>query len=474
MPPASTLPTLGRVPLPRVARTRRGHIWGETWRLLVAFLFGLAIWGMVRSELHTMHVEPRFGEDWLFADLLLGAVATILLLWRRRWPLGIALTTTLMSSVSSVAIGASAVALVSLSTRRRWRDLVVISVPYFVSGWVHDWVFRPGLEPQPWSNVIIGTLVFAVLVAIGWAVGERRAFVASLHERAVTAEREQAMRVVQAKLAERARIAREMHDVLAHRISLVSMHSGVLVYRKDLTPDEVAATAEIVRDSANKALAELRAVLGVLRDVPGANGSEPGPAPAGSAGGSTAGSAGGSADGSAGGSAADAAGAPEPPQPTLRDLDELLAEATTAGATVVVERSGDLDDVPEQVSRNAYRIVQECLTNARKHAPGMTASLAVARRTEPDGTDAVHVTVRNGIPHPSQEPVPSVAPGGSSRTGPDAPAPSSVPARVTTPPGAGLGLLGLTERAVLAGGELRYGQDRRGDFVVTARLPWAA
>ncbi|WP_460626109.1 sensor histidine kinase [Intrasporangium mesophilum] len=457
------------MPLPRVARTRRGHIWGETWRLLVAFLFGLAIWGMVRSELHTMHAEPRFGEDWLFVDLLLGVVATVLLLWRRRWPLAVALTTTLMSSVSSVAIGASAVALVSLSTRRRWRDLVVISVPYFVSGWVHDWVFRPGLEPQPWSNVIIGTLVFAVLVAIGWAVGERRAFVASLHERAVTAEREQAMRVVQAKLAERARIAREMHDVLAHRISLVSMHSGVLAYRKDLTPDEVAATAEIVRDSANKALAELRAVLGVLRDVPGANGSEAGTSPGGSSGGS--------AGASAGGSAGDAVGAPEPPQPTLRDLDELLAEATTAGATVVVERSGDLDDVPEQVSRNAYRIVQECLTNARKHAPGMTASLAVARRTEPDGTDAVHVMVRNGIPHTSQEPVPSVAPARGSYIGEDGVGgtpPTSVPDRVTAPPGAGMGLLGLTERAVLAGGELRYGQDRRGDFVVTARLPWAA
>ncbi|MGW5238364.1 sensor histidine kinase [Monashia sp. NPDC004114] len=456
------------MPLPRVARTRRGHIWGETWRLVVAFLFGLAIWGMVRSELDTVHAVPRFGSEWLFADLLLGVVATVLLLWRRRWPLGIALTTTLLSSVSSVAIGASAVALVSLSTRRRWRDLVVISVPYFVSGWVHDWVFRPGLEPQPWSNVIIGTLVFAVLVAIGWAVGERRAFVASLHERAVTAEREQAMRVVQAKLAERARIAREMHDVLAHRISLVSMHSGVLAYRKDLTPDEVAATAEIVRDSANKALAELRAVLGVLRDVPGANGSEPGT------------SSGGSPDGWSGGSAGDAAGAPEPPQPTLRDLDELLAEATTAGATVVIERSGDLDDVPEQVSRNAYRIIQECLTNARKHAPGMTASLAVARRTEPDGTDAVHVMVRNGIPHPSQEPVPSVAPVGSTSTGADGiggiggTAPNSVPERVTAPQGAGMGLLGLTERAVLAGGELRYGQDRRGDFVVTARLPWDA
>jgi signal transduction histidine kinase len=387
--------------------------------MLVAFAFGMAIWGLVRAELHTGHVDPRFGADWLFVDLLLGVASTVLLLWRRRWPLTVAITTTLVSAVSSVSIGASAVALVSLSTRRRWTDIVIVSVPYFVSGWIHEWVFRPGLEPQPWTNVLIGALSFAVLVAIGWAVGERRAFIASLHERALTAEREQAMRVVQAKVAERARIAREMHDVLAHRISLVSMHAGALTYRTDLTPEEIAGTAEVVRESANQALAELRAVLGVLRDVPGTgNGTT--------------------------------AGVPLPPQPTLCDLDDLLAEASAAGATVVVARSGDLAGVPELVSRNAFRIVQECLTNARKHAPGMPTSLAVTRRTGSDGTEAVHVTVRNGI---------------TDREG---------HATASAAEGAGLGLLGLTERAVLAGGELTYGLDRRGDFVVSARLPWAA
>ena len=136
-----------------------------------------------------------------------------------------------------------------------------------------------------------------------------------------------------------------------------------------------------------------------------------------------------------------------PPQPTLRDLDSLVAEATSAGTLVALERSGELAEVPDSVSRSAYRIVQECLTNVRKHAPGARARVSVDARPDPDGTEAVHVTVRNGIP-----------PRGGAEPAPE---------------GAGLGLIGLTERAVLGGGELTYGLDRRGDFVVSARLPWA-
>src|SRR6478609_7620942 len=111
------------------------------------------------------------------------------------------------------------------------------------------------------------------------------------------------MRVVQAQVAERARIAREMHDVLAHWIFLVAMHSGVFVYCIDFMSEQVSETAEVVRESANQALTELRAVLGVLCDVPGVE--------------------------------APADGSPEPPQPTLGDLDTLVAESRSGGATVL-------------------------------------------------------------------------------------------------------------------------------------------
>lgn len=424
------------VPLPRIARTRSGHVWGETWRLGVALLFGLAIWASVQVQLDDLGLAPRLGKDWLLVDLAVGIALTVLLLWRRRWPLLVALVTTVVSGCSSVGIGPSVVALVSLATRRRWRELALIAPFWMVAGWAHALVYPTEPETVTLPNVVIGVLSYAVSVAIGWAVGERRAFVASLHERALTAEREQAMRVVQAQLAERARIAREMHDVLAHRISLVAMHSGALTYRTDLTPAEVAATAEIVRDSANRALTELRAVLGVLRDVPGD--------PTGADGG---------------------ASLPQPPQPTLCDLDGLVADATAAGERVLLERSGALDAVPEQVSRNAYRIVQECLTNARKHAPGALVRVVVTTAPEQGSADhAVRVVVRN--------PVPAGRTSGAVDDVVAAPGAIHGPAGLVAA-GAGLGLLGLTERAVLAGGELTYGPDRAGDFVVRARLPWS-
>ncbi len=412
----------GRVPLPRIARTRRGHVWGETWRLGVAFLFGLAIWGAVQAQLDHRHVEPAFGKDWLLVDVGIGLASTVLLLWRRRWPLAVAVVTAAISSVSTVSVGASVVALVSLSTGRQWRRIALVAVPWMLAGWVNAMVYPTEDQVVTLPNVIIGLLSYAVSVAIGWAIGERRAFVASLHDRALTAEREQAMRVVQAQVAERARIAREMHDVLAHRISLVAMHSGALAYRTDLTPEQVSETAEVVRESANEALTELRAVLGVLRDVPG--------------------------------SGAPADGTPQPPQPTLADLDALVAEARSGGTTVRLDRSGDLERVPEQVSRGAYRIVQEGLTNARKHAPGAAVRVTVSTAAEGGLDDeAVRVTVRNTVPRAGRDAADGIRPD------------------VTV--GAGLGLLGLTERAVLAGGELTYGPDRAGDFVLTARLPWS-
>ena len=188
-------------------------------------------------------------------------------------------------------------------------------------------------------------------VAVGFYVGGQRELLATLEARAMTAEREQAARVDQARTAERGRIAREMHDVLAHRISLVAMHSGGLVYRDDLTREQTVETAEVIRDNAQLALAELREVLGVLRD-------------------------------------GDPGAAPERPQPTLAALPELIDEARAAGNPVTCALTlssrgaaeGDLGALPESTSRSAYRILQEALTNARKHAPGLPVRLEIGGR----------------------------------------------------------------------------------------------
>ncbi len=163
-------------------------------------------------------------------------------------------------------------------------------------------------------------------------IGSRRELLATLRERAVTAEAEQAARVAQARTAERGRIAREMHDVLAHRISLVTMHAGALTYREDLTAEEMRATAAVIQESSHQALVELRDVLGILRDDPGDS-------------------------------------SPERPQPSAVDVPALLDEARASGMRIETEDLVALDGIPETIGRTLYRVVQESLTNARKHAP---------------------------------------------------------------------------------------------------------
>ena len=168
------------------------------------------------------------------------------------------------------------------------------------------------------------------------------------------AEAEQALRVEQGRLNERARIAREMHDVLAHRISLIAMHAGALAYRTDLTAEETHETAELIQATSHEALTDLRQVLGVLRD--------------------------------------DETGAGERPQPTFGDLAALVLEAEGAGMRIQYDdRVDGASQMPEQVGRTAYRIVQEGLTNVRKHAPGVTVLVQLSGSP----TEGVSIRIRN-------------------------------------------------------------------------------
>ena len=110
-------------------------------------------------------------------------------------------------------------------------------------------------------------MLFAIaMLAVGAYIGSRRELLWTLRDRAERAEDEQALRVEQGRLNERHRIAREMHDVLAHRISLIAMHAGALAYRTDLTAEEMHETAELIQAKSHEALTDLRQVLGVLRD----------------------------------------------------------------------------------------------------------------------------------------------------------------------------------------------------------------
>jgi signal transduction histidine kinase len=169
------------------------------------------------------------------------------------------------------------------------------------------------------------------------------------------AERQHALQITEARTSERARIAREMHDVLAHRLSLVAMHAGALSYRRGLTEEQVAATADVIRASTHAALTDLREVLGVLRTE-------------------------------------ELDGAPERPQPTLSTVPTLVEEAVAAGGNVRLHNEvGDLSAAPDTVGRSAYRVVQEALTNARKHAPDTTVDVVLRGRRG----DELVVEVRN-------------------------------------------------------------------------------
>lgn len=415
-PPAPYLP-LGTVAAPTPDRPRwYGRLWGETWRVALALLGGVAFFGSVLVDADAG--MRRQNEALLLLDPLLGVLCCALLPLRRRLPVAVATVTAAATALSVFAAPASALAVISFATARRWVLLGVVGVVWIGSGMVYN-VVHP-VEPIPGGSLLeagIGLLIFGLCVWVGAYIGLRRDHVRSLQERAETAEREQTSRAAQARANERARIAREMHDVLAHRMSLVAMHAGALAYRTDLPPEKVAETAAVVQSNAHAALQELRDVLGVLRSADGAHA--------------------GAADGG------DRA-RPERPQPTLRDLDELVAEACAGGGEVHVERRAEgLDALPEAVSRNAYRIVQEALTNARKHAPWAPVTVSVAGAPGEGLTLTVHNPLRTVGPAPQ-----------------------------AAPPSSGLGLVGLTERAELSGGRLAFGA-QGGRFVVSAWLPWA-
>jgi signal transduction histidine kinase len=271
---------------------------------------------------------------------------------------------------------------------------------------------QPDHSDSTWyATLLFGVGFTGIAIAIGMYIGARRDLLASLQDRAERAEREQSLQVARAQAGERNRIAREMHDVLAHRMSLVAMHAGALAYRDNLTPEETRDAAEVIQANSHRALTELREILGVLRDT-----------------------------------TADAADSvtKHRPQPTLCDLNELISDETATGAKVKLDNQLDAAiEVPQSVGRAAYRIIQEGLTNARKHAANTAVLVTVA------GTAGVglNVEVRNPV-----------------RVGSDR---NSVPT-----PGSGLGLVGLTERVTLANGRIEHGHTPSGEFVVRAWLPW--
>ncbi|MCK9795460.1 histidine kinase [Isoptericola sp. 4D.3] len=327
------------------------------------------------------------------------AVALLPLLWTRR-SVAAALALAVLAAVSGAATPAATAGTLLVA---RW-------FPVRTAAWVAgagvlghavQALWRPVSLPLGWW-LLCDVAVHAAL--FGWgAYGRERALVLwSLRDRARRAEAEQERQVAEARTAERARIAREMHDTLAHRLSLLAATAGAMEYRPDADPAQLAAAAGRVRAGVSDALEDLRHVIRLLRAGPDDLG----------------------------------------PVPGLDDVRRLVDDARAAGNDVRLERTGD-QAPPAAVATAVFRVVQEALTNARRHAPGATVLVTVA--TAPG---EVRVRVAD-----------------------DGPAPGALPADV----GTGTGLVGLRERATLLGGTLSAGpvNGARG-FAVEAWLPWDA
>jgi signal transduction histidine kinase len=370
--------------------------WGHVWRFFACLLISGLAWGGVMK--HQLDEHPSY----FVIDLVIGLASYVVIYQRRNWPFTIALVLTVVGIVSASSSGPGALALVSLATRRKIPEVVAVGAVSIVGGQLFTYYQPSGNDDPPWVSFTFVVLITVAMIVFGMYVGSRRELLWTLRERARQAESEQELRVSQAKSAERERIAREMHDVLAHRISLVTMHAGALAYRTDLPPEQVRETAKLIQEKAHEALSDLRQVLGVLRS--------------------------------------DSAG--DRPQPTLCDLPALIEEA--GGGGMVIEFASEIvegNSPSEQIGRTVYRVVQEALTNARKHAVGTHVTVVVAGSAE----TGVTVTVRNGR-----------------RVGA-----LGMPAT----PGAGLGLVGLRERAALAGGTLEV-VDAASTFTLRCWLPW--
>ncbi|MFF3458992.1 sensor histidine kinase [Streptomyces sp. NPDC002730] len=379
------------------ARPRRT---ARDW-IVDTFVFVIAaVIGLLASE---ESQQAGNSELVVFADQLVGAAACCALWARRRAPLGLAITLIVVSVVVPVAAGALLVSLFSLAVHRPFKPVAIVGA-LAIGGSAAQAAVRPDPGMSFLASVVTGLILILLVIGWGMLVRASRQLVVALRERAWRAETEAELRAEQAQRLAREAIAREMHDVLAHRLTLLSVHAGALEFRPDAPPAEVARAAGVIRDSAHEALQDLREIIGVLR-APG-----------------------------------DGDGA-DRPQPTLATLDALVAESREAGMKVTLDnRITDPAAVPAATGRTVYRIAQEGLTNARKHAPGTEVTVAMS------GGPGRGLTVDVANPAPLGE--------------------------VAKVPGSGQGLIGLTERATLAGGRLEHGATADSGFRVQAWLPW--
>ncbi len=294
--------------------------------------------------------------------------------------------------------------LAAYSTRRN--SVIGLAICLFGSAAELIQLQMPRPIPSRWEWLVFGYLIFAGPTLTAWVLGDstryRRAYYTNLEERAARLERDRDTHAQIAAAAERARIARELHDVVAHNVSVMVVQADGAAYALGADPARARQALAAISATGRQALSEMRALLGVLR-----RGDENELAVL-------------------------------APQPGLGQLDELLDQARLAGLPVTCSIEGRVRPLAAGTALTAYRIIQESLTNTRKHAGGMACANVALRYTD----TAVELSVSdNGV------------------------------GAAAACDGAGHGLTGMTERAAMYGGTVHAGPRPGGGFEVTATLP---
>ncbi|MFI9772009.1 sensor histidine kinase [Streptomyces sp. NPDC052415] len=374
------------------------------------FLFGITVVsGVVQQEVERV--------DFPIAAVPIALLLSLVIALRRRMPEKML--------VLAIALG---VAQLVLDVETMPANFAMLVITYTVAANGTRWASRTALGvglcaaplaqlrwPENESSALgtVAIMIFtSVPFALAWVLGDsirtRRAYFAQLEERASRLEKEREAQAKVAVAAERARIARELHDVVAHNVSVMVVQADGAAYVLDAAPDQAKKALETISSTGRQALAEMRRLLGVLRTGEHQEGGE------------------------------------YVPQPDVEQIDELVQQCRTSGLPVDFKVEGTPRPLPSGVELTAYRIVQEALTNTRKHG-GPNAGASVRLVYFDDGLGLLVEDDGKGAPHELYEE------GGAD--------------------GQGHGLIGMRERVGMVGGTLDAGPRPGGGFRISALLP---
>ncbi|MFI9492895.1 sensor histidine kinase [Streptomyces halstedii] len=420
----------------------RAYWWWER-RRGVALDVGLALVSALECALEGVEFAGDTGLP-VPLGVLFGLLAGSVLVVRRRWPIAVVLVS-IATTPAEMGFLMGLVGLYTLAASDVPRRITIVLagmtfVGSFVVGYVRlrqsvsthaDVDFGPGDWYIPLMSLFMALGLTAPAVLFGLYIGARRRLMESLRERADSLERELSLladraeeRAEWARTEERTRIAREMHDVVAHRVSLMVVHAAALQAVAPKDPAKAVRNAALVGDMGRQALTELREMLGVLRSGDALVAGPVGRVPL----------------ASVGRVAAEAAAVASEDGPRLREVEALVAQSRDAGMAVELSVDGETRAYAPEVEQTAYRVVQEALTNAHKHAAGAKTWVRLAHR----GAE-VAMQVENG--------------------------PTDGATADAGLPSGGNGLVGMRERVLALGGVFVSGPTDAGGFRVSAVLP---